>query len=125
MIIIAGISAIALVGVIIGVRTYQKAKVPQYSTFEVIDEAEIKRLGLEKIGNSNAKPIVDEPHTLIANAKTEEEAKEIAELYEMELLRFQNNVALFRTDKDPAELIQWGKEQGYPTIGINYKYTVN
>lgn len=64
-------------------------------------------------------------YTMIAQVESEQEANEIANLYGIELLQYQNKLATFFTEKDPMELIRWGKEQGYPTLGINQEYSKN
>lgn len=56
---------------------------------------------------------------LIALADTEEQALEIAELYQIELLSFSEGVAVYTTDQDPQELIALGQEKGYPLLSIN------
>ena len=56
---------------------------------------------------------------LIALVDTEEEAQEIADLYEIELLSFSESVAVYATDQDPHELIALGQEKGYPLLSIN------
>lgn len=62
---------------------------------------------------------------LFALAESEEEAKEIAESYGIELVEFNYGVASFYTDKDLRELIEWGKEQGLPLLEINYITQIN
>ncbi|MGN0306598.1 MAG: hypothetical protein ACI4DN_00125 [Lachnospiraceae bacterium] len=63
--------------------------------------------------------------TLIANVETNEEAEEIAELYGIILISFEDKVAIYETEKDPQELIRMGEEKGYPAIGINNSFTIN
>ena len=61
-----------------------------------------------------------ETTSLLAEAETEEEAMEIAELYGISLVKFRGNVAVYETDKDIEELIEMGKKNNYPTLEINY-----
>lgn len=56
---------------------------------------------------------------MIALADTEEEALEIAELYQIELLSFSDGVAVYQTDRDPAELTALGQQNGYPALTLN------
>lgn len=57
---------------------------------------------------------------LIALADDEEQAQEIATLYQIELLSFSEGVAVYTTDQDPNELIALGKQNGYPLLTINH-----
>ena len=61
---------------------------------------------------------------LMATPGTLEEAEKIAELYGITLISYENKVAVYLTDKDIQELIRMGKEKGYPTIDVNYNYTI-
>lgn len=56
---------------------------------------------------------------LVALTDTEETAKEIADLYDIELKSFAAGVAVYTTDKDPYDVIQMGIDNGYPTLSIN------
>lgn len=56
---------------------------------------------------------------LIALADSEEAAKEIAELYGIELKRHDNGVAVFVTKEKPADVIKRGEENGWPTVSVN------
>ena len=56
---------------------------------------------------------------LTALADTEEEAQEIAELYQIELLSFSEGVAVYSTDQDPYELFALGEEKDYPPLSLN------
>ena len=53
---------------------------------------------------------------LIALADTPEEAQEIADLYGIELDSYSYGVAVYHTDKDISELIQFGLDHDYPTL---------
>lgn len=69
----------------------------------------------------------DRPHSgssviegqLIALADTQEDAKEIAELYEIQLLSYSNGVALFYTEEDTDAVIARGLANGWPTLSKN------
>ncbi|MCM1112097.1 MAG: hypothetical protein NC399_02460 [Muribaculum sp.] len=56
---------------------------------------------------------------LTALADTEEQAQEIADLYQIELLSFADGVALYSTDQNPYELIALGQEKDYPPLSLN------
>lgn len=58
---------------------------------------------------------------LVALADTEEQAREIAALYQIELLSFSNGVAVYTTDQEPGDLIALGQQNGYPALSVNYK----
>ncbi|MBR5559380.1 MAG: hypothetical protein IKU72_03955 [Oscillospiraceae bacterium] len=53
-------------------------------------------------------------------AQTEEEAEAIAARYGIELVDFESGVAAFHTQEDWYELIERGKEQGWPELSPNY-----
>lgn len=63
----------------------------------------------------------DESVEMLALAKSETEAREIAEWYHIELLSFSEGVAVYSTDRDPAELIALGNQNGYPKLSVNHK----
>ena len=56
---------------------------------------------------------------LMALPSSEEEAQEIADLYEIELVHFENGVATYHTDEDPAAVIQRGIDNNWPPIAVN------
>lgn len=58
---------------------------------------------------------------LMALAESEEEAKEIAELYGIELVSFAEGVAVYETTENPQDVINRGTENGYPQVYINYE----
>lgn len=55
---------------------------------------------------------------MTALAENQEQAEEIAGLYQIELISYAEGVAVFETDKDPQKLIDLGTENGYPEIWI-------
>lgn len=57
---------------------------------------------------------------LVALADDEEQAQEIAALYQIELLSFSDGVAVYTTDQEPGELIALGKQNGYPLLTVNH-----
>lgn len=61
--------------------------------------------------------------SLMASVKSEEEAQEIAEQYGVELIAFENGIALYHTEEDPFEVIARGQENGYPQLSINFVRT--
>lgn len=60
-----------------------------------------------------------ELNELIGEAGSKEEAEEIAALYRIVLLEYQENIALFRTEEDPMEVIARGEKEGYPQLWLN------
>lgn len=82
----------------------------------------------------NVNPILEEKEVnpdyenkrtrLVANAATKEEAEEIAELYEIELIEYHKTVAVYETEKEPNALIHLGEEKGYPSIAVDYEYSI-
>ncbi|MCL2811611.1 MAG: hypothetical protein FWD25_06955 [Clostridia bacterium] len=60
--------------------------------------------------------------TLLAAVEDEEHAREIAELYGIELVSAKNGLALFHTELDVMELIHLGRENGWPHVQPNWLY---
>ena len=56
---------------------------------------------------------------LLCITESLEEAQKIAEMYGIELVEFSYGVATFHTNEDPRDVIQRGKEKGYPELSIN------
>ena len=56
---------------------------------------------------------------LFALADSEEEAKTIADLYGITLVRFSFGVATFHTEENPSAVIARGVENGWPRLEIN------
>ena len=57
-------------------------------------------------------------------ADTEEEAKEIAALYDIELVGFSYGVATFHTEENPGTVIARGKKNGWRTLSLNSTVTL-
>jgi predicted small lipoprotein YifL len=51
--------------------------------------------------------------------ESEEEAQRIAELYGIELVSVEQEIAVFHTEEDPAEVVRRGEENGWPRLSIN------
>lgn len=60
-----------------------------------------------------------ETYSMMALAESEEEAVRIAELYGVTFIEYSYGVATYETEKDPNELIEFGKRNQYPAIEIN------
>ena len=60
---------------------------------------------------------------LVGLFESEEEAIACAELYGIELLSFNNRVAVFGVEGDLKKLIEKGKENGWPELSLNYVYS--
>jgi len=56
---------------------------------------------------------------LKGRAETQKEAEEIAALYGIELVDFQNGLALYYTEEDPKEVIRRGEENDWPQLSLN------
>lgn len=56
---------------------------------------------------------------LMAGAESREAAEELARLYGITLVDYRNQVALFSTEEDPREVIQRGKDNGWPELRLN------
>lgn len=66
-----------------------------------------------------AKPYA-EGKELLALVDTEEEARQIAEIYEIEFVQFANGVATYHTEEAPGAVVERGRENGWPEISVNY-----
>ena len=62
---------------------------------------------------------------LMCFADTEEAAQEIAQLYDIELIKFQNGVAVFSTEENLQEVIQRGVDNGWPKLSPDHKATIS
>ena len=60
-----------------------------------------------------------EKGNVIAAASSKAEAKEIARLYDMELINWSGHVALYYSERDIAELQRIGEENGWPLVEKN------
>lgn len=77
------------------------------------------------VSSVSADPYVPEGQELFCLAKTEEEAKEIAALYGIELVDFSFGVATFHTEEKPGEVIARGEKNGWPSISPNTIVTLD
>ena len=59
---------------------------------------------------------------LLAVVGSEEEAREIADLYGITLTDVSYGLAKFTTDRDPQEVIAEGKANGWPELSLNQTY---
>jgi len=75
-----------------------------------------------KGGGSDLAPQYEEG-TLIAIVENEEQAREIAELYGIELISVEDGLAIFHTDLDIMALIELGLENDWPPVQPNWIYT--
>ena len=66
-----------------------------------------------------SRPVYPEGRELLASAETEEEARELAELYGVELVSFSGHIAVFHTEEDPFEVIRRGEKNDWPPLEIN------
>lgn len=56
---------------------------------------------------------------LLAFTSTEQEAHDIAKLYEIDLKYWDGGLAVFTTDRDIYDVIRQGKEKGWPALSVN------
>lgn len=64
-----------------------------------------------------------EEQPLMAMVETEDEAEKIAEQYGIELVSFSDGVAVYQTDEKIADVIDRGREKGYPQLYMNLERT--
>lgn len=100
------------------VRTEQEAA-------EMINKGENMRRPTDTVGSGAMRLEYSKEKPLFVLVETQDEAEKIAADYGIELVDFASGVASYYTDKDPAELIKWGEEQGFPPLEINYMSYTN
>lgn len=76
-----------------------------------------KEVQLEK--NLEKNPIQQETWELICMVETKEEAEKLADAYGIELIKYNEKVAVFQTDKSAKEIIEIGKEKDLPELSAN------
>lgn len=75
----------------------------------------VQKMNLESVDR-----VMIADNSLMSEAETEEEAREIAEQYGIEFISFENGIALYHTEEDPFEVIARGQENGYPQLSVNF-----
>lgn len=60
-----------------------------------------------------------EGEELVCLAATREDAQKIADMYGITLVTFDQGVATFHTEDNPADIIAMGAEKGYPPLELN------
>ncbi len=68
---------------------------------------------------------VDEKAQLLCAAESREAAEDLAELYGIILVDYQNGYACFFTEEDPDAVILRGKSQGWPVLSLNRKTSLS
>ena len=91
----------------------------------MINKGENMRRPTDTVGSGAMRLEYSKEKPLFALVETQDEAEKIAADYGIELVDFASGVASYYTDKDPAELIKWGEEQGFPPLEINYMSYTN
>lgn len=69
--------------------------------------------------SSNPKEPGKESSQLISNAGSQEEAEEIASMYQVTLLEYTDGMALYETQEPPLDVIRRGEQEGYPQMWVN------
>ncbi len=77
-------------------------------------------LKVQKIDMENMDQVMIAENSLMCEADTEEDAREIAEQYDIEFVSFENGIALYRTEENPFEVIARGQENDYPQLSVNF-----
>ena len=83
-----------------------------------MDESSIPKIS-QFIETENASETEKKQTELIALAEDQTEAEKTAKLYGIELISFSDGVAVYTTDKDLQELMEFGDNNGYPTLTVN------
>lgn len=79
-------------------------------------------MDMNSVGQSEEHAMIAED-SLMASVETEEAARAIAEQYGIELVTFENKIALYHTEESPFDVIARGQENGYPQLSINFVRT--
>jgi phosphatidate phosphatase APP1 len=112
--VIAGVVILAAVAAgVVGYHSYTNRDI--YAK----ELAETQELGLKPTSSAETE---DGQSELVAVVDSQLEADEISRLYGIKLKSYSYGVAVYTTDKDPAEVIRMGEEEGYPTLEINQTY---
>ena len=77
-------------------------------------------LKVQKMNIEDIDKVMIADNSLMSEAESEEDAREIAEEYGIEFVSFENGVALYHTEEDPFEVIARGQENGYPQLSVNF-----
>ncbi len=77
-------------------------------------------LKVQKIDMKNMDQVMIAENSLMCEADTEEDAREIAEQYDIEFVSFENGIALYRTEENPFEVIARGQQNDYPQLSVNF-----
>lgn len=77
-------------------------------------------LKVQKMNTEGMNRVMIADNSLMAEAETEEDAREIAEQYGIDFISFENGIALYHTEEDPFEVIARGQENGYPQLSVNF-----
>lgn len=77
-------------------------------------------LKVQKMNIESMDRVMIADNSLMSEAETEEKAREIAEQYGIELVSFENGIALYHTEEDPFEVIARGQENGYAQLSVNF-----
>lgn len=63
---------------------------------------------------------VEEGRELCCIAETREEAEKIAALYEIELVSYEHQVAVFHTEENLSKVLEKGNSNGWPELSVNH-----
>lgn len=90
------------------------------NTTESSQETSEEPSEISEVQPIEVKQDIVEGEELMCLCENEQEAKEIAKLYEIEFVYFADSVATFTTDKDLGEVIQKGKDNGWTKLSVNH-----
>lgn len=90
------------------------------NTAESSQETSEEPSDISELQSIEVKQDVIEGEEFMCLCENEQEAKEIAKLYEIEFVNFANGVATFTTNKDLGEVIQKGKDNGWTELNVNH-----
>lgn len=80
---------------------------------------------VEKAELNPAGALVSAEAPLMALVNTQEEAEELAGQYDIELVSYEDGIALYQTEEDLYAVIARGEENDYPSLSINYVRTID
>lgn len=80
---------------------------------------------VEKAELNPAGELVSEEAPLMALVQTQKEAEKIAGQYGIELVSYEDGIALYQTEEDPYAVIARGEENDYQPLSINYVRSID
>ena len=105
------IPVILVLVVVVLVLLNNKAKMNAPKEEDAVDE--IPEEGTTVLTNRMTK--------LMSEAESKQNAKEIADVYDITFISYSDGIATYYTEEDPDVVIQRGKDRGYPLLVVDHE----